>query len=249
MPVKSQLDKAYSYIREQIEGGMVRPGQRLSRRELAAEIGVSPTLVQQALAQLDREGITESRPRQGTYVRELSGDEFANLCDVRELVEPYAAACAALRITPQQIRILRDSCERYQQIQSQTHLPDHATAAWLRRCQVIREELVFHGTILQASGNPLLANLVSTLRLLGQVSPRLVYEGGQDNENSPLVIAYEHEGIVEAIEARDSELARERMFNHICGARILLPASGTPSAPTRPAGSVPRAVPRRDTEQ
>lgn len=236
MTTKSQLDKAYSHIRERIEGGMIRPGQRLSRRELAVEIGVSPTLVQQALAQLDREGITESRPRQGTYVRELSQEEFANLCDVRELVEPYAAACAAQRITSEQIEILRESCARYQQIQSETHLPEHASAAWLRRCQLIREELVFHGTILKASGNPILANLVSTLRLLGQVSPGLVYEDGRDNENSPLVIACEHEGIVEAIAARDSELARERMHSHIRGARILIPSvpGVSPHPPSRP---------------
>jgi len=232
------------YIREQIEGGMIRPGQRISRRELAVEIGVSSALVQQALAQLDREGITESRPRQGTYVRELTLKEFADLCDVRELVEPYAAACAAERITAEQIAVLRGSCERYQQIQSEGHPSEHASAVWLHRCRLIREELVFHGTILQASGNPILANLVSTLRLLGQVSPGLVYEDGRDNENSPLVIAYEHEGIVEAIEARDADLARERMFNHIRGARILI----DPEAHTAPqdAGTPGAAAPEGD---
>lgn len=220
MPASTQLDKAYLYIRQQIEGGVIRPGQRLSRRKLAEEIGVSSALVQHALAQLDREGITESHARSGTYVRELTQEEFYNLCDVRELVEPYAAACAAQQITPAEIQILRDSCQRYQELHKDKQWSQHAAAAWLHRCATIREELVFHGTILKASGNPILANLVSTLRLLAQVSPGLVYENGQSKENSPLLVAFEHEGIIEALEVHDSELARERMLDHVRGSRI-----------------------------
>lgn len=222
MSSTSHLDRAYLYIRQQIEGGIIRPGQRLSRRKLAEEIGVSSALVQHALAQLDREGITESRPRSGTYVRELTAEEFTDLCDVRELVEPYAAACAAERITSEEIEILRESCRRYQQLKLEEGWQGHAAAVWLHRCQKIQEEIVFHGTIIRAAGNQILANLASTLRLLAQVSPELVYESGMDHENSPLVITCEHEGIVDALEARDPQLARERMYNHIRGARILV---------------------------
>ncbi|WP_437227502.1 GntR family transcriptional regulator [Planctomicrobium sp. SH661] len=230
MSSASQLDKAYLYIRQQIEMGMIRPGQSLSRRKLAEEIGVSSALVQQALAQLDRERITESRPRSGTYVRELSEKEFSDLCDIRELLEPHAAACAAERITADDLQILRESCSRYQALKSEQRWDGNPATAWLHRCQTIREELVFHGTILRASGNEILTNLVSTLRLIGQVSPGLVYENGEDHENSPLVIACEHEGIVEALEARDPELARERMLNHIRGARILIRSTFSDSA-------------------
>lgn len=222
MPSNSRLDAAYLHIRQQIEGGVIRPGQRLSRRKLAEEIGVSSALVQHAIAQLDREGITESRARSGTYVRELTQEEFSNLCDVRELVEPYAAACAAQRITSTELQILKESCERHQQLYKDRRWIQHAATAWLHRCATIREELVFHGTILKASGNQILANLVSTLRMLAQVSPGLIYENGQDKENSPLLVTSEHEGIIEALEAHDPELARARMFNHIRGARILI---------------------------
>lgn len=224
MTSSSRLENAYRFIRQQIEAGLVRPGQRLSRRKLAEEIGVSSAIVQQALAQLDREGITQSLPRSGTYVRELSATEFANLCDVRELLEPHAAACAASRITAEEIAILRDSCRRYQQLHEERCPSNHAVAEWLLHCRAIQEELVFHGTILRASGNEILANLVSTLRLLSHVGPRLVYgrEREGDQKNSPLVVVDEHEGIINALEARDPERARERMLHHIRGARILI---------------------------
>lgn len=222
MNPESQLNRAYTYIREQIESGIVRPGQRLSRRVLAEEIGVSPAAVLKALAQLEREGVTEARPRSGTYVRELSDEEFADLCDVREMIEPYAAARAAERITEDQLRVLRESCWRYHQFASIFPLPRDATTAWLQHCQIDQEERLFHGTIFQASGNKLLVQLSQTLRLLSHVSLQLVYANGSVRENNTTVVAYEHAAIVEAIAARDSDLACERMLNHLRGARMVL---------------------------
>jgi len=221
-PTDSQLDQAYSHLRGQIEGGIVRPGQRLSRRALAEEIGVSPAVVMKALAQLEREGVIEARPRSGTYVRELSVEDYADLCDIRELLEPYAAARAAERITPEQLEILQQSCWRYHQFSAIFPLPQDATTAWLQHCQIDQEERLFHGTIFKASGNQLLAQLTLTLRLLSHISPQLVYANGQGRENSTTVVAYEHAGIVEAIAARDPDLAYKRMLNHLRGARMVL---------------------------
>lgn len=222
MDSSSQLDRAYLQIREQIEAGIFRPGQRLSRRILAEEMGVSPAVVMKALAQLEREGVTEARPRSGTYVRELSTEDFADLCDIRERLEPYAAARAAERITPEQLEILQQSCWRYHQFASIFPLPQDATTAWLQHCQYDREERLFHGTIFQASGNKLLSQLTLTLRLLSHVSPHLVYADGRGRENNTSIVAFEHTGIVEAIAARDPDLAYKRMLTHLQGARVVL---------------------------
>jgi len=222
MNSESQLDRAYTYIRKQIESGIVRPGQRLSRRGLAEEIGVSPLAVLKALAQLEREGVAEVRPRSGTYVRELSSEEYADLCDVREMIEPYAAARAAERITDDQLQVLRESCWRYHQFAKIFPLPRDATTAWLQHCQIDQEERLFHGTIFQASGNKVLTQLSQTLRLMSHVSPQLVYANDCVQESNTAVTAYEHTGIVEAIAARDPELAYKRMLNHLSAARIIL---------------------------
>jgi|GEM_PF-4226852 len=217
-----QLNYAYTSIREQIEGGMIRPGQRLSRRTLADEFGVSPGAVLKALAQLEREGITESRPRSGTYVKELSGEDFADLCDIREMLEPYAAARAATRISSDEIQVLRDSCKRYHQFSSVFPVPTNEASAWLQHCQIDNEERLFHGTIFRASGNKLLTQLTLTLRLLSQVSPKLIYANGKWKENDLSVVAFEHEGICEAIASRNPERAFERMLHHLRGSRLIL---------------------------
>ncbi|HWL10733.1 MAG TPA: GntR family transcriptional regulator [Planctomicrobium sp.] len=222
MDSSSQLDQAYTYIRERIEGGIIRPGQRLSRRKLAEEIGVSPAMVLKALAQLERDGVTETRPRSGTYVRELSVAEYEDLCDLREMLEPYAAARAAERISKEDLKVLQESCERHYQYSTMFPVPQNVTTAWLRHCQIDHEECLFHGTILKASGNKLLTQLTQTLRLLSHVSPQLVYSDGHGRENDITIVASEHTGIVEAIATGNSDLAYKRMLNHLRGARVIL---------------------------
>jgi len=218
----SSVDSVVAFIREQIDGGIMLPGQRLGRRALAQKMGVSEAAVLKAFAQLERDGVIESRSRSGTYIRELTEEEYVNLCDMRELIEPYAAACAAEKITEEQVEILKGSCRRYHQLCDTLPLPMNETTAWLQRCQAVQEELLFHGTILKAAGNPLLVQFASMLRLLNQVRPQLMYAEGHSKGCDLVVTVYEHEGILQAILDRDPVLAQERMLHHLRGARIPL---------------------------
>ncbi|MBL8850963.1 MAG: GntR family transcriptional regulator [Planctomycetaceae bacterium] len=219
-PLISQLDATYQYIRNQIVRGEVEPGAKLSRRKLADEIGVSPALVQHALGQLEKAGLVECRPRSGTYVRELTADEFANLCDVRELVEPYAAARAAERITLTQLRLLETSCRRYQALESQISVTTAELELWRIHHALIEEEQVFHGAILAAAGNTILSGLVQSLQLLGHVRRSFVSNSlGNDPQ-----VAGEHQQIVQALKARNPELAGAQMRQHLQNGRGVLEA-------------------------
>lgn len=214
----SQLDSAYGYIRDQIARGEVEPGAKLSRRKLAHEIGVSPALVQHALGQLEKAGMVECRARSGTYVRELTAEEFANLCDVRELVEPFAAARAAERITAQQLKVLESSCRRYQSLEDQIPVTSEPLGLWRIHHALIEEEQVFHGTILAAAGNSMLASLIQSLHLLGQVRHNFAMSSLSRNPH----VAEEHQQIVLALKARDSQLASSRMREHLQNGRTVL---------------------------
>lgn len=214
----SQLDATYDYIRNKLTSGELEPGEKLSRRKLAEEIGVSPALVQHALGQLEKAGLVECRAQSGTYVRELTADEFANLCDLRELIEPYAAARAAERITDPQIKILEKSCERYHTCELQITQSQSARELWNIHSELIDEERTFHGTILNAAGNELLTTLIQSLRLLAHV--RHDFAKGSLVRNSD--VAAEHRRIVEALKAHDPELARSTMLEHIHKGRDVL---------------------------
>jgi DNA-binding GntR family transcriptional regulator len=82
---------AYDRIRSAILNGEYRLGTPLSRRRLAAELGMSLIPVAEALQQLEREGLVESRPRVGTRVKIPTADEIRGYSQVREALETQAA--------------------------------------------------------------------------------------------------------------------------------------------------------------
>ena len=209
MPKVSQLEATYDYIRNKLTRGELEPGE---------EIGVSPALVQHALGQLEKAGLVECRAQSGTYVRELTAEEFANLCDLRELIEPYAAARAAERITEEQLSTLERSCERYHNCEMRISQSQSARELWNIHSELIDEERIFHGTILSAAGNELLTTLIQSLRLLAHV--RHDFAKGSLVRNSD--VAAEHQRIVEALQAHDTELARSTMLEHIHKGRDVL---------------------------
>jgi DNA-binding GntR family transcriptional regulator len=212
---KTTLDTTYEYLHNKLVRGELEPGRKLSRRTLAEEIGVSPALVQHALGKLEISGLVECRAQSGTYVRELTADEFANLCDVRELIEPYAASRAAERITKAQLKILEASCRRYHDCETRISRTESALDMWKLHSELIDEERVFHGTIFSAAGNELLTSWIQTLRVLAHVRRDFARGSLTGNDRA----AHEHRGIVEALQARDAALAGERMLQHIRNGR------------------------------
>jgi DNA-binding GntR family transcriptional regulator len=154
----------------------------------------------------------------GLAVRELTAEEFVNLCDVRELVEPYAAARAAQRLTPQQLKSLESSCRRYHTLEDRIPKATAALELWRIHHALIEEEQVFHGTILAAAGNAILASLIQSLHLLGQVRHNFAMSSLSRNPH----VAGEHQLIVDALKSRNPELARSRMLQHLLNGRSVL---------------------------
>jgi DNA-binding GntR family transcriptional regulator len=76
--------EAYVIIRERILRGEVAIGQVISRRKIAAELGMSFLPVSEAFLRLEFEGLLESRPRAGTRVRIPSREDVRGHYLVRE---------------------------------------------------------------------------------------------------------------------------------------------------------------------
>ena len=88
---ESLAAEAYSFVRRQIVRGEMAIGQSVSRRKLAAELGMSFLPVSEALLRLEFEGMLESRPRAGTRVRIPSRDDVKGHYLVREILEAESA--------------------------------------------------------------------------------------------------------------------------------------------------------------
>lgn len=87
----SLAGEAYAFVRRRIVRGEMAIGQSVSRRKLAAELGMSFLPVSEALLRLEFEGMLESRPRAGTRVRIPTREDVLGHYLVREILEAEAA--------------------------------------------------------------------------------------------------------------------------------------------------------------
>jgi DNA-binding GntR family transcriptional regulator len=98
---------AYGIVRKRLVRGEVRLGQPISRRRLAAELGMSLLPVTIALLRLEYEGFLESRPRAGTRVRIPSPDDLHGHYVVRDALETHAARIFAAQASQKERDELR----------------------------------------------------------------------------------------------------------------------------------------------
>lgn len=91
--------EAYVTVRERILRGELAIGEVISRRKIAAELGMSFLPVSEALLRLEHEGLLESRPRAGTRVRVPTRHDVQGHYVVREALEVQAAMLFATQST------------------------------------------------------------------------------------------------------------------------------------------------------
>jgi DNA-binding GntR family transcriptional regulator len=87
-------------LRSAVIAGDLAPGQRLTERELIDRVGVSRTVIREALRQLESEGLVETVPNKGPVVRALSRSEAVDLYRIRASLEALAARLFIERAPP-----------------------------------------------------------------------------------------------------------------------------------------------------
>ena len=136
---------AYGIVRRRLLRGQLSLGQAVSRRKLAAELGMSFLPVSEALLRLEFEGLLESRPRAGTRVRIPSADDVHGHYLVRETLEVQAAklfAEVASKAERQALRRLAARVDRMSQLADRrlylgVHYEFHRRIAEGARCPVL----------------------------------------------------------------------------------------------------------------
>ena len=109
-PIYAQLDRA---IRAAIATGALEPGAQLPTvRQLAVDLAVNANTVARVYAQLEKEGILETRRGVGTFVREVPTPQVARARrerELRELIRKFVGDAALLGFTlPELIDQLRN---------------------------------------------------------------------------------------------------------------------------------------------
>jgi GntR family transcriptional repressor for pyruvate dehydrogenase complex len=199
-----------SIVKGDLKGGAQLPAER----DLAQQFGVSRTAVREAMKTLREKGLVEAYPGRGTFVtngtarsmrqtldrvvRSGPSEGAVHLVEVREILEPEIAALAARRADEEARTAMRESIA----VMDAARLDPEA---------FIEGDLDFHLALAEAAGNPLILSLIdSIVGLLREQRMRTYYiDGGPERGQ------YHHKRILDAIEHRDPQGARDAMCAHL----------------------------------
>jgi DNA-binding GntR family transcriptional regulator len=215
-PGATIADDLAARVGEAIMAGEFEAGTWLRQATLAQRYGVSRQPVREALRQLQAYGMVEIHPSRGALVRRPSPSEMREAYLVRAELEGLAAELASQRIT-------LDGLHRLHEAQRAFTEAAEASGDDPRSTTVLRERAAtndaFHEAIVDAAGAPILAR---SLESLHRVVPRSVSTYAQHTRRLLTENITQHDDIVAAIEAGDSETARAAMRRHVLGSGELI---------------------------
>ncbi len=228
------VDRVVNEIQRLILAGDLTPGSRLPpERDCAEQLGVSRTVLREAVRALAYKGYLETKQGIGTIVRHPSreliteplgvllqskGFTIDHLHHVRSILEVEIAGLAALQATEQDIQVLHQTVSAMVTANS----PE----------EFANLDAEFHKTLAQTSHNPLLVVLLDSIRdVMQEVRLRVT--------NHPYLrqtVIPDHARILDRVTVRDLEGARQAMVAHLEHARRIqeeLLQSGEQNTPVK----------------
>ena len=196
----SLAERAYVEIKDRILAMDLRPGQFLNEAALCNLIGIGRMPVHQATHRLRAEGLIDVFPRKGLVVRMDSLHDILALLEARLAVEPNVAALAAERISRAQCAELDRLLKRSRRLLKQSERKAYGVI-----------DRAFHGIVLDAAQNKILADTVRPLQQRSELFWRLRIMP----EEGLKVTQIEHEAVLSAILRHDSDGARQAMSAHL----------------------------------
>ena len=203
----SLSEHAYMVIRDRILKGDIPLGAALSRRTLAAELGMSLLPVAEALQRLEGDGMVESRPRVGTRVCLPTPEDIRERYEVREALESQAARLFAEKASPREKIELEKMADHMDAMFNQCFTSGQNDREFLYA--VHRYHADFHLRIAECTG-------CRSLRQTIERNHVLIFNWLFDvaAQRPPLPPRFHHE-LMESINAGDPENADRAMRKHI----------------------------------
>lgn len=215
---KRVYEQVVDQIQDLIQKGDLRPGDKLlSERELSELLGVSRSSIREALSALDFLGILDSRQGEGTFIAAASEQQLtehlavlltmerdANLemLEMRKILEAAAASLAAQRARADDVLQIGEALQCMKADLDSGVLGEENDAR-------------FHRCVVDATGNKTLArtmSLFSDLIVQNMRASRLHLFRKSGNRER---LYEQHRQVFAAIEARNTDLARRAMLDHL----------------------------------
>ncbi len=198
---ESFADFAYRMLCDELIVLDIKPGEPLNDEAISRRLGVGRTPIREAMKRLESDHLVVAYPRRGTFASGVDIKDLAEISEIRQLLEPAAAARAARHASPQLRNELRDFA--------------HEVGQMLPRLQsqqdLMRLDMRVHRLIYRASGSRHLEDILVRYDNLATRIWSLVLE------KLPPVSEHiaQHIELLECIAAGDSEAAARLTTQHV----------------------------------
>lgn len=203
-----RAEQVMEAVRSALDAGVMRPGVKYSVYQLANTLGVSRTPVRDALLRLEEVGLIRLEARQGFRILLPDPREVADIFAIRLALELPAVNRAA---TVCDAALAARLEHRMEVLANAASAGDERSFA--------RHDQLLHDHIMEAGGNAraraIVRSLRESIRLLGATTGRA---------RTLFDIDAEHRPIIDAVVARQPDVATEAMRAHLTSTgRILVP--------------------------
>ena len=193
------VDEVFQVIRADIMSLRIAPDTRISIDKLARELGVSQTPIREALSMLEATGLVTKKHFVGyCSAPQLSRQQFDELYEMRLLLEPYAAKCAAERMSDSDLAKLEALAQSMEPGETRTSYDKFAD-----------QDSQLHDMIALGSGNRLIQQSLAQLHTHLHIF-RLRFHSTVTNE-----ACTEHAKLIRALMRRNATAADAAMRVHI----------------------------------
>ena len=217
---RSAHDNALEAIGFAIVRGDYAEGTLLpSKEEFIAQLSVSQTTLREAIQTLTAKGMVEAKAKVGTRVLGqarwnmfdadilswrlrlgMSAELLAMLFEIRQSIEPVAAALAAVRRSGDDVERL-EALARHMDLAS----GDHEA--------FVRADVQFHQSILEISGNPFMQSLGALIH--AALAASFTLSAPTERSEMSTLVQQQHMDIVDAIRERSPQDASQAMLKVI----------------------------------
>ncbi|WAJ33007.1 GntR family transcriptional regulator [Arthrobacter sp. FX8] len=192
--------RAENVLRDAIIYGSFEPGQKLVERDLCAKLGVSRTLLREALQQLQAEGLITNVVHKGISVAVITEEDAREIYEARQLIEGHVAHGFTMRATEDEITALSAAVQALR-----------AAGADSSPAEVLQAKNVFYEVLLANCGNKVLAQMHHQLNNRVTILRRRTLSTPGRFEQT----VNELEEIVDAIRRRDADEACRLCRAHV----------------------------------
>lgn len=199
---KTTTDLIYEAMRSDINSLKLKPGEKISEARMAKKYNVSRAPVRDAIRRLQQDKLVLVKPQIGTIVAPVSLEKARDICQIRLLLEPYAAEIAAERITDEDIQNLDKQFAL---------LASYANKGEVKEKCIYATDSILHRMIWRLCGNKEIYQIIDGY----QDEVHRIRQSTLKLANRAVPTEEEMRRIYQALRHKDPLAARKAMYEHI----------------------------------